>query len=123
MKKSLIVVAVGLTMASCSNRAAVERRAYQYLVHTSAYDIEAARHYVTPETDSTTMVVARNLMVDVDSTYTASDRPAQLSLLRTTITDDTTATVCYHKRTPLKNFTDSLALRRRDGRWLIHNPM
>ena len=118
----LMIVAV-LCTACHSEERQIKEVAYEYGMATANYRIEDAEKYCTAETRETTMVMARSLLAMVDSTYIASDTPAKIEITSVHRTSDTTAIAHYHKLTPRKDFTDSLSLRRREGKWLVHMPL
>ena len=59
----------------------------------------------------------------LDTGYIAKDTPASIEIISTNILSDSSALVVYHKTTPIKDFTDTLELRKRDGNWLAHSPI
>ena len=84
------------------------------------YNIDEAEPYATPETRNTTLVIARHLVQAVDSSYIISDTPAKIKILDIEIYNDTQAYAVYRKTTPIKDFYDTLYLRKRDGDWYAH---
>jgi len=124
-KKVLLVSAVAafVVCAACGRQdKAIEEAAYQYSFAMANYDLEGARPFATEETLNTTFVVAEALMNMVDSAYIASDTPATIEIDNLRRQSDTAATVTYHKKTPLRETTGELELRKRGGRWLAHAP-
>ena len=59
----------------------------------------------------------------VDTNYIKSDTPASIEIRHIQIVDDTSAVVTYHKTTPIKDFSSTLDVRKRHGRWLAHSPI
>ena len=123
MKKTtlLLTATIALLLFSCSTeRKKIERNAYNYAYAMANYNIDEAEPYATPETRNTTLVIARRLVQAVDSSYIISDTPAQIKILDIEIYNDTQAYALYHKTTPIKDFCDTLYLRKRDGNWYAH---
>ena len=58
----------------------------------------------------------------VVGSYIKSDTPAKIYIVDTKIVNDTCAVATYHKITPLKDFSDTLELRKRNGEWYAHVP-
>ena len=67
--------------------------------------------------------MAKALVRMIDTAYIKSDTPASIEIVNVRIISDTVASVQYHKQTPIKDFIDTLELRKRDGRWLAHSPI
>lgn len=107
---------------SCGNKE-IKNAAYNYNYAVANYQIDEAVQYCTDETNNTTLKTARFLMQFVDSSYISSDTPATIDIVSVKRLSDTTASVVYHKQTPIKDFTDTLEMRKRDGRWLAHDPI
>ena len=101
----------------------IKAAANNYLMAVSLYDVEGAERYCTEETKETTLDMASFLLQYVDSSYLESDRPVVIDIISMKSTSDTTATVCYRKTTPIKDFSDTLEFRKRDGKWLAHAPI
>lgn len=115
---------IGTLFVSCNeNKKAVESIAYKYALYTSNYQVEDAARYATEETKQTTLVMAKKLMESVGDEYIKSDTPAHIEITASEIIDDTIAYAVYHKTTPIKNFSDTLWLRKRNGEWLVHVPL
>lgn len=109
---------------ACNNEMRnVKAAASDYLMAVSLYDVEGAERYCTKETQETTLDMARFLLQYVDSSYLESDKPVVIDIISMKSTSDTTATVCYRKTTPVKDFADTLEMRKRDGMWLAHAPI
>lgn len=113
-----------LLFASCTSDAGRAKDiAYRYSYAMANYDVDAAEPYSTLETRQTTIPTVRNLIGKVGQQYIDSDTPAQIEILSTTIVNDTEAYAIYHKTTPIKNFQDTVRLRKRDGQWQVHAPL
>lgn len=109
---------------ACNNEMRnVKAAANDYLMAVSLYDVDGAERYCTEETKETTLDMARFLLQYVDSSYLERDKPVEIDIISIKSTSDTTATVHYRKTTPVKDFTDTLEMRKRDGMWLAHAPM
>lgn len=109
---------------ACNNEnRQIEKAADGYLMAVSLYDIDGAEAYCTEETQETTLKTARQLLQMVDSAFFEQDKPVKIDIMSVHCTSDTTATVQYHKTTPIKDFVDTLELRKRDDRWLAHAPI
>lgn len=118
---------LGLLLAmciSCSNEnEQIRQAAYGYSVAMANYDIDGAEPFCTEETSATMLSTARYLLQFVDSSYIASDTPAKVEIVSVRQMSDTTACAVFHKTTPIKDFVDTLELRKRDDRWLAHAPI
>ena len=109
---------------ACNNEMRnVKAAANNYLMAVSLYDVDGAERYCTEETKETTLHMALYLLQYVDSSYLESDKPVVIDIISAKSTSDTTATVHFHKVTPIKDITDSLEMRKRDGKWLAHAPI
>ena len=108
-----------LILTGCAERQ-IKDSAYNYANAMANYQVAEAKAYATEETQHTTLVVAERLVKRVDPEYIASDTPAQVTILSAEKTSDTSAYAVYHKKTPIKDFTDTLQLRKRQGKWLAH---
>ena len=110
--------------ASCDNdKNGIISAAYGYCMATSQYDFEEAEQYCTMETQNTTLLVAKDVMSMLDTGYVTKDSPVSIEILSTVEKSDTLALAIYHKITPIKDFTDTLELRKRNGKWLVHSPI
>lgn len=98
----------------------VEKVAYNYSYAMANYQVDEAQKYATEETKSTTLTMARNIVAKVDSNYIKSDTPASIEIVEVRMLNDTSAVATYHKKTPIKDFSDTLELRKRDGQWYAH---
>lgn len=121
MKQFTPFFAVMMLLLSCSGeKTAVKQAAYDYSYAMANYDVDAAEEYATEETRSVTLVVARKMIAAVGNEYIASDTPATINILSVDIKNDTQAFAIYQKITPIKNFVDTLEMRKRDGEWFAH---
>lgn len=84
------------------------------------YRFDDATPFATEETAITTIHTANILIRNIDSSYIESDMPANIEITRVDILDDTTADVTYRKTTPIKDFSGTLQMRKRNGQWLAH---
>jgi len=126
MKKNitLALLATALLLTACaSDEEKIEKAAYKYSYAMANYDVDGAEKYATPETVETTLNTARELLPMVDTNYIKSDTPATIEIRHIQIVDDTSAVVTYHKTTPIKDFSSTLDVRKRHGRWLAHSPI
>lgn len=126
MKKTnlfLLLLTTTLFFSCNENKKAVKTIAYEYAKYTSNYQVKEASRYATEETRNTTLVMAEQLIQSVGEEYIKSDTPAQVEITSVEIIDDTIAYAIYHKTTPIKNFSDTLWLRQRNGEWLVHVPL
>lgn len=109
---------------SCKNeKEIIQEVAYNYAFAMGNYLVEDAEQYATPETKETTLEKAKYLVKAVGPEYISKDTPANLEITSLDITSDTTAVACYHKTTPLKDFTGEMHLVKRNGTWLVHDPL
>lgn len=109
---------------ACNNEnGQIKQAAYDYSIAMANYDIDGAEAFCTEETSASLLKTARYLMQFVDSSYIASDTPATIDIVSVERVTDTSAYAVFHKRTPIKDFTDTLEMRKRDGRWLAHDPI
>lgn len=120
MKRKLLLASAILLLSCTHDKADVRQAAYNYSFAMANYDVDRAEQYATKETREVTLVMARNLVKAVGEEYVASDTPASIKILSVSIRHDTVAHAAYHKVTPIKDFIDTLELRKRDGVWLAH---
>lgn len=119
----LLVIAMNL-FASCNQSIdEISGVAYQYCLATSEYRFDDADLYCTDETRNTTLPVAKNIVSLLDKAYIEKDSPVTIDIISVTPLSDTEAYVVYHKHTPLKEFTDTLEMRKRADKWLAHAPI
>ncbi|MBP5341025.1 MAG: hypothetical protein J6Y52_01515 [Bacteroidales bacterium] len=121
---TLALLATALLLTACaSDEERIEKAAYKYSYAMANYDVDGAEKYATPETRETTLITARGLLTMVDTNYIKSDTPATIEITNIQIIDDTSAVATYHKTTPIKDFSATLEVRKRHGRWLAHSPI
>lgn len=114
---------VAIVMLSCCckhEQKMVEKAAYEYSYAMANYNVDEAEKYATEETKNTTLKMARGIVKKVDPEYIKSDTPASIEIIDVKMVNDTCAVATYHKQTPLKDFSDTLELRKRDGKWYAH---
>lgn len=125
----LALLAACLVLAGCHSEEARMRQAAQgYLDAMGNYRIADAAPYATQATRQITLPAMLHFMqrADFDSTYMRSNTPATITLGALQRHTDSTATILYHKSTPLSETDDSLRLHLEGGQWLAHavlNPM
>ena len=111
-------------MSACSNdEKEIREVAYNYSYALANYKVEDAIQYCTKETQETSLAYGLELMKGVSAEYIASETPATIEIEGIEITSDTTATAQYHKKTPIKDFMAKVNIVKRDGKWLVHDPM
>lgn len=112
-----------ILLCSCSNEdKTIAHIAYQYANYTANYQLDSAANYATDETKNTTLVMGQRLMSAVGEEYIKSDTPAKIEIIDVSQESDTDAYAVYHKTTPIKNFIDTLTLKKRNGDWFVHSP-
>lgn len=124
MKQAILLLLIITFLVSCNHEASVIcEAAYNYSYAIANYDVEKAEGYATTETRETTLVRSRQLIKAIDTNYIISDTPAQIEITSVKIVNDTEAYAIYHKTTPLKDFSDTLQMRKRKGQWYAHAPI
>ncbi|MCR5445063.1 MAG: hypothetical protein K6E96_05220 [Bacteroidales bacterium] len=118
-----LVGTVLLTACQGKEKSRIETTAYRYSEAMANYRIDDAEPYATAETQATTLKAARQMTERIGQEYIDSDTPATIEITSVGIVNDTEAYALYHKTTPLKNFQDTVHLRKRDGQWLVHFPL
>ena len=120
----LYVAASMLVAVACHNEeTTIKKTAYKYSYAMANYRVDDAEKYATTETRETTLVSARQMIGRIGDDYIASDTPAKIKIIDWALTSDTTAYAVYHKTTPIKDFADTLILKKREGRWQAHAPL
>ena len=122
-KTITLLTAALLLMACASDEEKIEKAAYKYNYAMANYDVDGAERYATQETRETTLETARELLPMVNPDYIKSDTPATIEIGNIAMANDTLAYVNYRKRTPIKDMTLSIEMRKRHGRWLAHAPI
>lgn len=126
MNKYRYILFIALTflfLGACSNNKEIKEAAYQYSYAMANYRVDEAEPYSTQETISSTLEIARRMITKIDTSYIISDTPAEITITKIEQTSDTSAYAIYHKVTPIKDFSDTLQLRKREGKWLAHAPI
>lgn len=125
MKKIyFILFLLPLLLCSCkSNEQKAKDALTGYALNIANYNLDDAEQYATSETIETTIDTYRNLLQYVDSAYLEQDSPASIVIDLMSITSDTTAEGTYTKTTPIKHEQYTVQLRKRNGKWMVHNPM
>lgn len=123
MRKSVILAActLSLLLSACSssyNEKEIRANALGYLQATGDYKLDEAIPYCTRITRERTIPTLQFLLDHTDTNYINSNRPSVFTLYSVRQLDDSTASVQYHKSTPIKEVDDSLVLRLEDGHWL-----
>jgi hypothetical protein len=124
IKRNIISIALVFLLAACTTETQrIEKVAYNYSYAVANYDVDGAEKYATTETRNTTLIQARFYTKAINPEYIKSDTPATIEITQVEITDDTSAYAIYHKVTPIKNFSDTLWLKKRNGQWKAHAPI
>lgn len=128
MKKNILMfssfsILLIFCIACKTEESKIREIAYNYSFAMANYQVDEAEPYATSETQSTTLQKARMIVKAIDKEYIKSDTPASIDITDVTIIDDTSALAVYHKVTPIKDFSDTLELRKRDGLWKAHAPI
>ena len=125
MKKiifSLSFLALVILCASCNlDEKKARKVGYDYAFAMANYQVDEAAKYATPETQNSTLILAKRLTMKVGEEYVKKDTPAKLETVDFTRIDDTTAIMNFHKTTPIKDTRFSLLLRKRNGQWMAHD--
>lgn len=122
MKKiCIMLIAIPLFACCCKHeQKMIEKVAYEYSYAMANYQIDEAEKYATEETRNTTLMFAKGIVKKVDPNYIKSDTPAYIDIIDVKIVNDTSAVATYHKTTPMKDFSDTMELRKRNGKWYAH---
>lgn len=124
MKKYIFII-ISLTicatiLTACDNeRSEIKHAAKGYLDGVANYDFDAAEPYATTKTVEETFSFFRQMMTMTDTNYINSNTPATIKIGKVKQYSDSTATVFYHKHTPIKDVNDSVTLVKEDGKWLV----
>lgn len=118
-----VALTIVFVIAGCSGKEkhAAKDVAYRYAMDMANYRIDSAAQYATAETMET-LEIGRRLVSAVGQEYIDSDTPANIEITAVELENDTMAFAVYHKTTPIKDFIDTLHLRKRNGKWLAHCP-
>lgn len=108
--------------ASCNrDEKKAQEVGYNYAFAMANYQVDEAAKYATPETQHSTLILAKRYTKAVGEEYVKKDSPAKVEIVNFTRLDDTSAVMNFHKTTPIKDIRFSLLLRKRDGQWLAHD--
>lgn len=122
MRKSyyLILAACALMATACQNNTEnIQKAAQGYLEAMGNYRPTDARQFATPETGEVTLAFYEYVIRQTDPRTYANNMPATITLGDIAI-NDTTATVSFHKSTPITQQDGSISLVKRKGQWLVH---
>ena len=100
----------------------IKDAAYNYSYAMANYDIDGAEPYADDATKQTTLTTGRGLLQMVDTNYIKSDTPATITIEKVEMLSDSSAVATYHKVTPIKNFRDTVEVRKYGRQWLVHTP-
>ena len=121
MKQITILLTAVLLFTACTNdEEQIAHSAQGYLEAMGNYRPTEARQYATPQTCDVTLAFFERVMEFTDSSVYANNIPAEITLGDIVITDDTTATVDFHKSTPSTQQDGTIHLSKRDGTWLVN---
>lgn len=118
----LFLLVIVILCAGCNlNEKKAREVGYNYAFAMANYQVDEAAKYATPETQNSTLILAKNFTKRVGEEYVKRDTPAKVEPVYFTFLDDTSAIMNFHKTTPIKDIHFSLLLRKRDGQWLAHD--
>ena len=121
MKHPVTLLAAALLLAACSNdQEQIKQSAYGYLDAMGNYRPTDARPYATQQTCDVTLAFYENVMEYTDSSVYSNNIPAEITIGKIIVADDTTATAAFHKSTPTVQQDGTVHLVKRQGRWLVH---
>ena len=104
--------------ACTTEKQRVERVAMGYLEATSAYDIDRACRYCTPETAEGLRIIQKHVLPQLDADYLRQNSQAEVKITGIEFEGDTIAKVAWWKKSPTDTFSDTLKMVKRDGQWL-----
>ncbi len=107
-----------LGACTCHEEKEMRTNALGYLQAMGDYHIDEAKPYCTRYTRENTIPTLNFLLSQADSAYINSNRPSVFTIKKIVRLSDSTASIHYHKQTPIKSINDSLLLRYEDGHWL-----
>ena len=109
-----------MLLTACANdKEQIRQCAQGYLDAMGNYRPTEARQYSTQQTCDVTLAFFERVMEFTDSSVYANNIPAEITIGEITITDDTTATVNFHKSTPSTQQDGTINLVKREGKWLV----
>lgn len=124
MKRFIFIpslLCAGLLMAACSSdEEKIRESAQGYLDALGNYRPAEARPYASVETCEKTLAFYEALMKYTDSSVFKNNIPATIALGEISYSDDTSATVAFHKSTPITEQDGTLHMVKRDRKWLAH---
>ena len=99
----------------------IEKAAYGYLDATGNYRFKDAYKYATKETRERTLkFIEKNIMTKADTASLMRETPAVITITGITLTSDTTASVMFHKSTPVSERNNIIELVKRDKEWKVN---
>lgn len=123
MKKTNIwfaaLIAIGLLQA-CGGEKQLKEYAQGYLDAMGNYRPAEARPYASVETCEKTLAFYEALMNYTDSSVFKNNIPATIALGEISYSNDTSATVAFHKSTPITEQDGTLHMVKRGRKWLAH---
>ena len=121
-KTTLLILPLLMLFMQCCHTTKGEVRsvAQQYLDATGRYDVDDACRYCTPETARGLRNIEATLMSRVDPASLEQNMPAKIKIKSIELTSDSTATVSYHKHTPIDDIDGTLNMVRRGEQWMAH---
>lgn len=127
MKNTVLIITLALITAACAHTGtpteqAIEKVAYSYCMTASEYKLDSAALYCTQESIDQSIAAGKFWLQYMDSAHIQANLPVTIDIKKIRQTSDTTAFAVYHKKTPRKAYTDTVFLRYRHDRWLIHTP-
>ncbi|MBR1835292.1 MAG: hypothetical protein IJ785_07280 [Bacteroidales bacterium] len=111
---------VGLLAACAGDEGQLREYAQGYLDALGNYRPTEARPYASPETCEKTLAFYEALMSYTDSSVFKNNIPATITLGETSYSNDTCATVAFHKSTPITEQDGTLHMVKRGRKWLAH---
>lgn len=125
MKSSTRIVILSLIdlslLAACAGgEGQLREYAQGYLDALGNYRPAEARPYASPETCEKTLTFYEALMNYTDSSVFKNNIPATITLGEIRYSDDTCATVAFHKSTPITEQDGTLHMVKRGRKWLAH---
>lgn len=123
-KNIFILLPLMFGLASCNPiEKEIKKEAQQYLNATADYNVSEACQHCTEETAIGLQLIEKTLLKMVDSNYLKQNTPATITITKIQISNDSSAAVAYHKKTPIQSFNDTLQMRKRNGHWMAHVPI
>lgn len=124
MKRFILIpslLCAGLLMAACSSdEEKIRESAQGYLDALGNYRPAEARPYASVETCEKTLAFYEALMNYTDSSVFKNNIPATITLGEIDYSNDTSATMAFHKSTPITEQDGTLHMVKRGRKWLAH---